>query len=377
MEAIVDNNNFFSNLDFFHNIRDHSKKDLKTMRIKKTKNRGDILPTKQYERVLKSNVKSGIPERKLNNIFGTDVPVSNYVEKVMGFYGYVLHHIDITQSDEGKRKFIGDKFRQYNQLLKDQANVNLPRSEFIAKLEQFSRSFLDPLIKKTIGTTLGVGVIKTDNIDKIIAPRLRDLKKEQQLKEGQSKGRRVKRELEEERAKRNQLQNILNSITNENIRQKRQDPLFKKVENIVPEEIVEGREMVDLENNILKALREQKTSGTVASLSGFLGITTASIIARIIGNSTANYLSPNHKSSVNVAVGNNRDDKKKLIELIQKQRIVDTRKLKNDIKHLRDRIENKKNVKNIDKRKTGGKRKKMHSRFNRNEIQLINVINKI
>lgn len=147
----------------------------------------------------------------------------------------------------------------------------------------------------------------------------------------------------------------------------RNEPPKKIEQNIIPKV-----KDIDKLDKVIKAIRENRSAGTVATLSGFLGITTASIVARIIGNSTANYISPHHKSSTNIVIGDKKDDKQKLIELLLGKRNEDLSELKNDINHLKERLDD-------DERKKNKRAKKtiMHRHRNKSSINLINVINRI
>lgn len=172
----------------------------------------------------------------------------------------------------------------------------------------------------------------------------------------------------------------------QNILQNKLDNLNRKFEELkkeknrnrieppkkIEKEIIRKEEEIKDVDRILRELRENRSAGTVASIGGFLGITTASIIARIIGNSTANYLSPHHKSTNNIVVGDKKDDKQKLIDLILQKRSQDLSELKNDIDHLQERLDDDEKKKNRRSKKTI-----MHRHKTRNNINLINVINRI
>lgn len=125
---------------------------------------------------------------------------------------------------------------------------------------------------------------------------------------------------------------------------------------------------------LIRELEKQRMRGTVTSLGGFAALTSSSILARIIGNSTSNYISPQHKN--NIIIGNQRqqnDDKKK--DIIDGQNRKELNQLRDDIDHLKDEVEHKKNRKHINKRSK--RRMKKKNENIKTPINLINIINKI
>lgn len=165
----------------------------------------------------------------------------------------------------------------------------------------------------------------------------------------------------------------LNNLNQKIINQQRERKI-NQPKPIIKQNVIDTN--IDIKNidRLIEALKSgSKSNGTVATLSGFLGITTASIIARIIGNSTASYLSPRHKQNINII---NNDDKKdmreKLINLLEQRREEDIEKIKKDIEHLEEQEKEKHNI----KRKKYIK-KKLYHRRNNTKINLVNVINRI
>ena len=119
---------------------------------------------------------------------------------------------------------------------------------------------------------------------------------------------------------------------------------------------------------LLKLAERNNSAGTVATVGGFAGVTTASIIARIIGNSTANYLSPHSKNIIKQTIGNKKDDNKN----IKKGNMdhLEFEKLKNQIQHLEELENNRKNRgQKLRVRKMNNIKKK------RKSIGVINIIN--
>jgi hypothetical protein len=187
-----------------------------------------------------------------------------------------------------------------------------------------------------------------------------------------------------------QLGNLSKKLDNLNekiVNVQRERKINRPTEKIIEKEIKETNIDVDNIDKLLKAIKENRSAGTVATLSGFLGITTASIIARIIGNSTASYLAPRHKQNINII--NKQDDKdnlrNKLIELLESRRSDDLNNIKNDIEHLEERAKEEDKIKKKKKHykiPSGTERtrfagKKIYHRRNNDRINLINIVNKI
>lgn len=149
------------------------------------------------------------------------------------------------------------------------------------------------------------------------------------------------------------------------------DPKKKSNIELKAEEL--GRKFDPTQTKLIKELELQRHRGSVASLGGFSAITASSILARIVGNSTANYISPQHKN--NNVIGNQRqqnDDKKK--DIIDEKNRKELNELKEDIDHLKDEIEHKKNRKHINRR---SRRRRKKEDTVKAPINLINIINKI
>jgi hypothetical protein len=126
------------------------------------------------------------------------------------------------------------------------------------------------------------------------------------------------------------------------------------------------------QQKLISAVYERSSNagvGTVATVGGFLGITSASIISRIIGNSTANYLSPNNKTIIqSKTIG---DDKKHRKDILRHQN-EELERLRNEIKHIKD-SEEQNNMKGHKQRIKKYKRIKKK----RDSIGTINIINRL
>lgn len=123
---------------------------------------------------------------------------------------------------------------------------------------------------------------------------------------------------------------------------------------------------------IISAIHEKSSNagvGTVATLGGFFGITSASIISRIIGNSTANFISPHNKTIIqNKTIG---DDKKHKRDMLRYQN-EELERLRNEIDHIKD-LEKQNNIRGQKQRIKKYKRIKKK----RDSIGNINIINRL
>lgn len=367
MEGLNYGPDLFANIDFFHNLREH-----KNISVQKVSDKSHILKPDDMAKLLKSDKgEPQINKTQINDILGQIITPKNYDKKVMGLFGYVLHH---SQKDVKLKNTVAKFTKEYNKLLVSQKTD--PRYKFLKKLRSFFLDVKDRIFLKTLIGKVFKGdkqVVKASNLDAIILTRLKELINEEALRAVKTSIKSVQDQQTDLSKQRDKLTRELLKQSNENRIQRELIQKLQSSEKIIPTTITETAERISQEDKILKALRDSRTQGTVASLSGFLGITTASILARIIGNSTATYLSKPHNSTNNIVIGNKKDERDKLIEYIQNQRAIDMERLRNDVEHLREQVDDRnsiKNKRNIDRVKKRLARKKQ-------DIQLINVINRI
>jgi hypothetical protein len=283
----------------------------------------DLIDTHDFEKITATQARK-VSDEKINNI------VKNYGDNIIDFQ---------------KKRFeiIGNNIEKIN-------NLSLVEPKTINDLDSLIGQRINILheLIKDLKTAKKVEESQHVNFNKVL---LSLIEKKGKVTKGILE---VKKEIKEKMKKVNRL--LLES----------KDSL----KSLVAEKRLIGVREPQTKNDefLLKLAERNNSAGTVATVGGFAGVTTASIIARIIGNSTANYLSPHSKNIIRQTIGNKKDDNKN----IKKGNMdhLEFEKLKNQIQHLEELENNRKNRgQKLRVRKMNNIKKK------RKSIGVINIIN--
>jgi hypothetical protein len=312
----------------------------------------DLIDTHDFEKITATQARK-VSDEKINNI------VKNYGDNIIDFQ---------------KKRFeiIGNNIEKIN-------NLSLVEPKTINDLDSLIGQRINILheLIKDLKTAKKVEESQHVNFNKVL---LSLIEKKGKVTKGILE---VKKEIKEKMKKVNRLllesKDSLKSLVAEKrligVREpqtKNDEFLLKLAElkSLVAEKRLIGVREPQTKNDefLLKLAERNNSAGTVATVGGFAGVTTASIIARIIGNSTANYLSPHSKNIIRQTIGNKKDDNKN----IKKGNMdhLEFEKLKNQIQHLEELENNRKNRgQKLRVRKMNNIKKK------RKSIGVINIIN--
>lgn len=253
-------------------------------------------------------------------------------------------------------RHIENFIKQLNNLdrIEPKNNINFQSliGEKIDILREIKRQ-IDPFLKKEL-----------NNIEKL--DKLLNILRNKEFKSSKFREREItflidqRKDIREAIRKLERLKNSTEDILVSNLSYKKLIGLRERAGAVEPT-TQDNKRLMAIENAL-----SNRGVGTVASLGGFAGITTASILARIIGNSTANYISP-HSNTIIKNISSN-DDKRNLLRNQEEE----FRTLKKEIEHLKDLEEHKKD--------RGQKRRVIkHRRVKKlkKDINLINIVNRM
>ena len=283
----------------------------------------ELIDTHDFERITATQAKN-ISEEKINDV------VKNYGNKIINF-------------QELRFNIVGRNIEKLN-------NLNLIEPKTVNDLDSLigqRQNILRELIKD-LKTAKKIEESQRVNFDKVLITLVK------------KKGKVTNEILEIKKNMKEKIEKLNRLLL------KNQDLL----KNSIAEKKLIGIRQPETKNDklLLKLAERNNSSGTVATVGGFAGVVTASIISRIIGNSTANYLSPHSNNIIRQTIGNKKDDN----ENIKKGNMehLEFEKIKKQIQHLEELENERKN------REQKTRVRKMNNiKKKRKSIGIINIIN--